>query len=67
MRESENAPTLQIISIADTAKAVCVSKATLRRIMRADSTFPRPLRLGARRIGWRQDELVRWLSIRPRI
>ncbi|MCA3278750.1 MAG: AlpA family phage regulatory protein [Roseomonas sp.] len=56
----------QILSVAEAAKILGVSKATLRRVMRADATFPRPLRIGARRIGWRGDELSNWLSMRPR-
>jgi predicted DNA-binding transcriptional regulator AlpA len=57
---------LQILSINDAAKTLCVSKATLRRVMRADQTFPRPLKIGQRRIAWRKDELDHWLSLRPR-
>jgi predicted DNA-binding transcriptional regulator AlpA len=56
----------QILNINDAAKTLCVSKATLRRVMLADQTFPRPLKIGQRRIGWRKDELHEWLSVRPR-
>jgi predicted DNA-binding transcriptional regulator AlpA len=50
----------QILDINDAASILCISRATLRRVMRADASFPRPLRIGARRIGWRRDELIRW-------
>jgi predicted DNA-binding transcriptional regulator AlpA len=57
---------LQIVSIVDAAKVINVSRATLRRLLKADQSFPRPLRIGQRRIGWRTDELNEWLSLRPR-
>ncbi len=56
----------QILDIDDAAAILCVSKATLRRVMKADQSFPRPLRIGQRRIGWRREELHEWLSLRPR-
>ncbi len=52
----------QILDIHETAAILCVSRATLRRVMRADASFPRPLRIGARRIGWRRDELIQWVE-----
>lgn len=52
----------QILDIGDAAAILCISRATLRRVMKADASFPRPLRIGARRIGWRRDELIRWLE-----
>ncbi len=50
----------QILHITDAAAILGISRATLRRVMKADASFPRPLRIGARRIGWRRDELIRW-------
>ena len=52
----------QILYIDDAAAILAVSRATLRRVMKSDASFPRPLRIGARRIGWRRDELIRWLE-----
>lgn len=31
-----------------------------------DPTFPRPIRLSHRTIGWRQAEILEWLESRPR-
>ncbi len=50
----------RILHITDAAAILGISRATLRRVMKADASFPRPLRIGARRIGWRRDELIRW-------
>jgi predicted DNA-binding transcriptional regulator AlpA len=52
----------QIINIDAAASILGISRATLRRVMKADESFPRPLRIGARRIGWRRDELNQWLE-----
>ena len=52
----------QILYIDDAAAILAVSRATLRRVMKSDASFPRPLRIGARRIGWRRDELIKWLE-----
>lgn len=31
-----------------------------------DPTFPRPIRLSPRTIGWRQAEILEWIESRPR-
>lgn len=31
-----------------------------------DATFPRPIRLSARTIGWRYAEILEWIESRPR-
>lgn len=31
-----------------------------------DPTFPRPIRLSTRTIGWRQAEILEWIESRPR-
>jgi predicted DNA-binding transcriptional regulator AlpA len=56
----------QILDIDDAAAILCISRATLRRVMKSDASFPRPLRIGLRRIGWRRDELHQWLEGRER-
>ena len=42
-----------------------LSKATIYRMIRA-GTFPRPLRLASRAVGWRREEIENWLSSRER-
>ncbi|MCY4497059.1 MAG: AlpA family phage regulatory protein [Rhodospirillaceae bacterium] len=41
------------------------SKATIHRRYR-DGTFPTPVRLGSRSIGWWSSEIPEWLATRPR-
>lgn len=31
-----------------------------------DPTFPRPIRLSSRTVGWRQAEILEWIESRPR-
>lgn len=42
-----------------------LSKATLYRLIRA-GTFPRPIRLGERAVGWLRKEIDAWLASRER-
>lgn len=42
-----------------------LSKASIHRQMQA-GTFPMPLKLGARAVGWRADEIREWIATRPR-
>ena len=32
----------------------------------ANGTFPAPVRLGAKAVGWREDEVLAWIESRPR-
>ena len=34
--------------------------------MIASEDFPAPVRIGARRVGWRHSEIQRWIETRPR-
>lgn len=42
-----------------------LSKATLYRMI-ASGAFPRPIKLGARAVGWRKEEIDDWLDSRER-
>lgn len=33
---------------------------------RYDPTFPRPIRIGLRAVGWFEDEILAWVNSRPR-
>ena len=43
---------------------VSLSSATVYRMM-SRGEFPRPVRVGERRTGWRSDEIEEWLASRP--
>jgi prophage regulatory protein len=53
----------RIFSMADLESRLGLSRATITRMVDA-GTFPKPLKLGARRIGWRDTTIDEWLSSR---
>jgi len=55
----------QILRRLDVQRVTGLSKATIWRLVK-EGSFPRPVRLGARAVGWRADEVVSWIDSRPR-
>ena len=53
----------RIFSMADLEARLGLSRATITRMVNAGE-FPKPLKLGARRIGWRDTTIDEWLSSR---
>jgi len=45
-----------------TAKFLGVAQNTLRKILKEDPTFPRPIQLSTRRIGFRLEEVNDWIE-----
>ena len=44
-----------------------LGRTSIYRLMNdPDARFPRPIRLGARRVAWRRSEVMDWLENRPR-
>ena len=43
-----------------------LSRSTILRMVK-QGTFPAPVRLGSRSIGWREGEIVTWLETRPTV
>ena len=55
----------QMLRLPEVLKLVGLSKSTIYlRIGEGD--FPAPVRIGAKAVAWRRDELEAWLSSRPR-
>lgn len=53
---------MRILSPDDVASRLSISRVTLWRWTRDNSsTFPRPLRLGTRKLGFVEDEIEAWL------
>lgn len=57
------AVTERIHPIGEAAKIVSLSRRTIYREMN-EGRFPRPVQLSARRVGWRETELMAWLESR---
>lgn len=56
-----------LLSPKRTAQLLDVSQTTIWRLGRDDPSFPRPIRIGPNRRGYRMDELLAWLEGQPRI
>ena len=55
----------RILRRRDVERLTALSKASIYRQMR-EGTFPLPLKLGARAVAWRADEVHEWVASRPR-
>lgn len=53
----------KILRCNEVEEHIGVCKATLYRWIRKGS-FPRPLKLGPRAVGWRREDIERWLNER---
>ena len=47
----------------DVESLVGLSRSTIY-VMIADGTFPKPIKLGNRAVGWRHSDVLTWLQIR---
>ncbi len=56
----------QILRIADVLKATGLCRTTIWRWSRK-GTFPPPIRLGARHIGWRREDVEEWIAARETV
>lgn len=54
-----------VLSARDVAAVLGIGMSTLSR-WRLDPTFPAPIELGPRRVGWRREDLDAWIASRPR-
>ena len=63
-RESQPQDPL-LLSRADVERLCGLSTSSLYRAMR-QGDFPEPLRIGARAVRWRSDEIGAWIEGRPR-
>ena len=57
--------TPRILRLGDVTRLTGLSKATIYRQIHA-GTFPRPVKLGPRAVGWFANEVQDWLERRPR-
>ena len=58
-------PDTKILRRPEVERQTQLSKASIYRQMHA-GTFPKPVRLGERAVGWRADEIDEWLASRER-
>ncbi|WP_421516496.1 helix-turn-helix transcriptional regulator [Brucella pseudogrignonensis] len=56
----------RLLDVNDVKRLTTLGKTTIYQYVK-DNKFPKPLRLGANKIRWRQDEVVEWLESLPRV
>ena len=56
---------IRILRRQEVERITGLSKASIYRKMRTGK-FPLPLKLGARAVAWRADEIHEWIASRPR-
>ena len=57
----------QILRLRDVVDLTRISRSRIYEFMKNEhDAFPRPIRLGARSVGWRRSEVVAWLDSRAR-
>lgn len=54
----------RILSPADVCKMLGITRSSLSR-WRAEGEFPKPIRIGPNRVGWRSSTISDWLDSRP--
>ncbi len=54
-----------ILSIADFARLMGVSRTTLHRLERDDPAFPRKVQLSTNRVGFHRDDVLQYIAARP--
>lgn len=52
----------KMLNIAGVCTKLCVSRATVYAQMSRDPSFPRPLKIGPKRVCWRESALDTWLA-----
>ena len=55
----------RILRRPEVERITSLSKASIYRAMAAGS-FPRPLKIGVRSVGWPEEEIRAWVATRPR-
>lgn len=55
---------LQILRYPDAVRVTGLSRKSIERRIRA-GTFPRPVKLGTRAVGFRSDHIEAWIRERP--
>ncbi|WP_435656890.1 helix-turn-helix transcriptional regulator [Brucella pituitosa] len=55
----------RLLDVNDVKRLTTLGKTTIYQYVK-DDKFPKPLRLGANKIRWREDEIVEWLESLPR-
>ncbi|WP_374593023.1 helix-turn-helix transcriptional regulator [Sphingosinicella sp.] len=56
--------TAKILRRTEVERVIGLSRSTIYKAM-TENTFPKPIRIGKRAVGWRQADIMNWLETRP--
>lgn len=59
----ETTPSWMILRRRDVQRMTGLSRSTIYAMM-AEGTFPKPVKLGARAVGWREADILAWIESR---
>jgi prophage regulatory protein len=59
-----NIHTMKLLTQTSVCELLTISKTTLWRIEKQDTTFPQKVNLGGRRIAYKQHEIIEWIENR---
>lgn len=57
---------MRVLRLPEVVERVGLSKSSVWRLIQ-QGEFPRPIRLGGRAVGWRDDEIEYWIESRDRV
>ncbi|GBQ24808.1 phage transcriptional regulator [Gluconacetobacter sacchari DSM 12717] len=63
MREGTSSPERRVLRRSEVEIKTGFKRAHIYKLMKA-GTFPRPIRIGIRAVGWDSDEIDRWIVAR---
>lgn len=55
---------IKILRLRDVQTRIGISRPTIYRWLDSDPSFPRPVKIGSRSIGWIESEVNQWLEAR---
>ncbi|GBE14445.1 MAG TPA: AlpA family phage regulatory protein [Proteobacteria bacterium] len=57
----------RVLSPKKLAQELGIARSSLYRLRVGEPSFPKPIRLSERRVGWRESEVQAWIESRPRV
>ena len=62
----KNVPLIQILNVKEVTSRTKLSRVTIWRLEK-EGEFPPRIKISQKRIGWRKDEVAKWIESLPRV
>ena len=62
----KNVPLIQILNVKEVTSRTKLSRVTIWRLEK-EGKFPPRIKISQKRIGWRKDEVAKWIESLPRV